>query len=85
MAPIISFWPRLIGFIGQYPYTTQSAAEWVLKARRLLGLSQFAFGRQVQVSADNIRKWEHGVSEPPPAMLAKIQQIATTLVEKSPV
>ncbi len=76
VAPTASFWPRLIGFLGQYPGTAQTPADWVLKARRLLGLSQYAFGRKVQAVAENIRKWEHGVSEPPSAMLAKIKQIA---------
>ena len=83
-APTASFWPRLIGFLGEYPGTTQTPADWVLKARRLLGLSQYAFGRKVQAIAKNVREWEHGVSEPSPAMLAKIQQIATPLVGKSP-
>jgi transcriptional regulator with XRE-family HTH domain len=75
-APIISYWPRLIGFIGQYPCSVQTPSGWVLKARRLLGLSQFAFGRKVQSCAEKIRDWENGVSEPPSAMLAKIQQLS---------
>jgi DNA-binding transcriptional regulator YiaG len=49
---------------------------------RLLGLSQFAFGRKIHTDADNVRKWEHGLTEPPQEMLAKIQQIAAPLVGK---
>jgi DNA-binding transcriptional regulator YiaG len=44
-------------------------------ARRIVGLSQFAFGRRIQVIAKDVRKWEHGVAEPSPAMLAKVQQL----------
>lgn len=82
--PTASFWPRLIDFLGYYPFPSPTPADWVLMARRLLGLSQFGFGRRVKAIAKDVREWEHGVSEPPPAMLAKIQQIATPLVGKSP-
>ena len=44
-------------------------------ARRIMGLSQFAFGRRIQVIAKNVREWEHGVAKPSPAMLAKVQQL----------
>jgi DNA-binding transcriptional regulator YiaG len=82
--PTTSFWPRLISFLGYYPFPPQSPAGWVLMTRRLLGLSQFAFGRRVKAIAKDVREWEHGLSEPPHELLAKIQQIATPLVGKSP-
>ena len=41
--PTSSFWPRLIGFIGYYPGPEIALAYWVLKARRMLGLSQYDF------------------------------------------
>lgn len=82
--PTASFWPRLIDFIGYYPFPSPTPADWVLMARRLLGLSQFGFGRRVKAIAKDVREWEHGVAEPPQDMLAKIQQIATPLVGKSP-
>lgn len=82
VAPIASYWPRLIGFLEQYPGTSETSADLVLKGRRLLGLSQYGFSRKFHTDADNVRKWEHGVTEPPQVMLAKIQQIATPLVRK---
>lgn len=87
VAPTASFWPRLIGFLGMYPGNVQTPADWVLKARRLLGLSQFAFGRKIRVIAEKVREWEHGASEPPPHLLAKVQQLVTdtTLVGQAPV
>lgn len=87
VTPTASFWPRLIGFLGLYPSAVQTPADWVLKARRFLGLSQFAFGRKIRVIAEKIREWEHGASEPPPDLLAKVQQLAadTTVVAMTPV
>lgn len=54
---------------------------------RLLGLSQFAFDRKVQAIAEDVRKREHGVTEPSPSMLAKVQQLIadTALVAMTPV
>lgn len=75
VAPTASFWPRLIGFLGSYPWAIQSPGDQVLMARRRLGLSQFALGRKIQVIAKNVREWEHGVAAPSPAMLAKVQKL----------
>jgi transcriptional regulator with XRE-family HTH domain len=82
--PTASFWPRLIDFLGYYPFPSSTPADWVLMARRLLGLSQLGFGRRVKAIAKDVREWEHGSTEPSREMLAKIQQIATPLVGKSP-
>lgn len=82
--PTASFWPRLIGFLGYYPGAEKTPADWVLKARRMQGLSQYALGREVKAIAKDVREWEHGSTEPPREMLAKFQQIATPLVGKSP-
>ncbi|MBK8040791.1 MAG: helix-turn-helix transcriptional regulator [Verrucomicrobiaceae bacterium] len=83
--PTASFWPRLINFLGYYPFSSSTTANWVLMARRVLGLSQFGFGRRVMAIAKDVREWEHGSTDPPRDMLAKIQQIATPFVGKSPV
>lgn len=75
VAPEISAWPKLIRFLGYYPTDCQSPAEWVLRVRRTLGLSQFALGRKVRVIAENIRKWEHGRAEPPADLLTRFQEL----------
>lgn len=75
VAPTASFWPRLIAFIGGYPFSVETSAELVLKARRMLGLSQYAFGRKVQAIAEDVRKWEKGVSEPSSVVLAKVRSL----------
>jgi DNA-binding transcriptional regulator YiaG len=78
VAPIASYWPRLIGFLGFYPGSIKTPGDLVLMARRLLGLSQFAFGRHLRTDAENVRKWEHGVSEPQAEMLKRIQQLVAS-------
>lgn len=75
VAPEISMWPRLIHFLGDYPANCQSPADWVLRARRTLGLSQFAIGRKVGIIAETIRKWEHGKAEPPQDLLSRFQEM----------
>lgn len=75
VAPEISMWPRLIHFLGYYPAECQSPADWVLRARRTLGLTQFAIGRKVGIIAENIRKWEHGKAEPPQDLLHRFQEM----------
>lgn len=75
VSPTASLWPRLIAFIGGYPFSVETSAELVLKARRMFGLSQYAFGRKVQAIAEDVRKWEHGVSEPSSVVLAKVRSL----------
>ncbi|MBK8040818.1 MAG: hypothetical protein IPK22_27350 [Verrucomicrobiaceae bacterium] len=76
VAPTAYFWPRLIGFLGTYPLAIQSPADQVLMARRMMGLSQFAFGRRIQAIAKDVRKWEHGVAEPSPTMLERARRLS---------
>jgi DNA-binding transcriptional regulator YiaG len=60
VSPTASFWPRLISFLGYYPFDDDSPSGMMHKARRMLGLSQFAFGRKIGATAKNVREWEHG-------------------------
>lgn len=77
--PTASFWPRLIDFLGYYPFPSPTPAGLVLMTRRMLGLSQFSFGRRVKAIAKDVREWEHGMAVPPHDMLTRIQQIASLL------
>lgn len=76
ISPVVSFWPRLIRFLGYYPAPSASPADWVLKARRLLGLSQYAMGRRVKAIAQDVRAWEHGEVEPSHTVLEKLRVFA---------
>lgn len=75
ISPVVSFWPRLIRFLGCYPVLNASPADWVLKARRLLGLSQYAFGRKVKTIAKVVRQWEHGETQPWDSVLESIKAL----------
>ncbi|MFO1486345.1 MAG: helix-turn-helix transcriptional regulator [Verrucomicrobiaceae bacterium] len=76
IAPVASFWPRLVRHFGHYPLAVTSPADWVLKARRVNGLSQFALGRAIKVIAKTVRQWEHGETDPPIPLLEKIKVLA---------
>jgi len=75
VAPTASYWPRLIGFLGYYPGAEKTPADCVLKARRILGMSQYGMGRKVEAIAADVRKWEHGVSEPSSAHQERINAL----------
>lgn len=40
-------------------------------------MSQYDFGVKIRAIAQEVRKWEKGVSEPPAPLLAKIQRLVT--------
>ena len=75
ITPIASFWPRLVRYFGKYPVPVASPADWVLKARRVNGLSQYALGRKIKAIAKSVREWEHGQAEPPALMLERIKSL----------
>ncbi|MFO1486366.1 MAG: helix-turn-helix domain-containing protein [Verrucomicrobiaceae bacterium] len=83
ITPVASFWPKLVCHFGRYPLTVTSPADWVLKARRVNGLSQYALGRKIKVIAKIVREWEHGKTEPPAPMLEKIRAIALQPADSS--
>ena len=74
--PVVSEWPSILSFLGYYPGAENTPADWVLKARRILGLSQYAIGRMVKAIAKDVREWEHGESEPPASKQERIKAIA---------
>lgn len=78
VTPIASHWPRLIRFLGRYPAPECCPGDLILKARRMLGLSQYAFGRRIGVIAQRVRSWEHNESEPPAVLLQKILAFSIT-------
>ena len=61
--------------VGYYPGAEKPPADCVLKARRILGISQYGFGRRVEDIAADVRKWEHGVSEPSTAHQERIKDL----------
>lgn len=76
--PVISEWPSILKFFGYYPAICESPADLVLRARRTLGLTQYAMGRKMSIIAADIRKWEDGTTKPPVDLLGKLQEMAET-------
>lgn len=76
--PVISEWPGILKFLGYYPAICESPADLVLRARRTLGLTQYAMGRKMSIIAADIRKWEDGTTKPPVDLLGKLQEMAET-------
>ena len=62
--PVVSEWPCIISFLGYYPFSQESAADLILKARRCQGADQKHFANLVGVIHQQLRRWEHGSEIP---------------------
>jgi DNA-binding transcriptional regulator YiaG len=77
--PCVGVWPRILKFLGYYPYPTAgNISAQVLMLRRIEGASTTQFGRHFGSNATTIKRWETGQLRPHPrampiirAMLAK--------------
>lgn len=59
--PVVSEWPGLIEFLGSYP-DLDLGGNPILKARRLLGLTQKELARKLHIDDDRLRQLEQGIS-----------------------
>ena len=63
--PNIRMWPRVIGFLGYYPFPKpQTLSDRLIAFRRLRGLSIKELARQLGIDAGTLAKWEYGGWEP---------------------
>ncbi len=63
--PNIRMWPRVIGFLGYYPFPKpQTLSDRLIAFRRLRGLSIKELARQLGVDEGTLAKWENGEREP---------------------
>ncbi len=62
--PVVSEWPGIIAFLGYYPFSQETAADLVLKARRCQGADQKHIANSVGVIHQRLRRWEHGSEIP---------------------
>ena len=81
MSPPVGTWQRLIWFLGEYPFLVTDTASEILMVRRFLRLSQFAFGRRIEVIAEYIRRWEKGLAVPTNGKLAAVRALLPCLSE----
>ncbi len=63
--PNIRMWPRVIGFLGYYPFPKpQTLSDRLIAFRRLRGLSIKELARQLGIDEGTLAKWENGEREP---------------------
>jgi transcriptional regulator with XRE-family HTH domain len=58
--PVVSEWPRILTFLGYYPFRNGTSADLVLRARRSHGADQKRLAEMVGVIHQRLRRWEHG-------------------------
>ena len=64
-APSIRLWPRIIEFLGLYPFPAhESLGQSLLAVRRSLGLSRRRLALRLSVDEGTLAKWEWGMRSP---------------------
>ena len=62
--PVVSEWPGILSFLGFYPFSQETPADLVLKARRCQGADQKRLANSVGVIHQRLRRWEQGLGIP---------------------
>ena len=63
--PNIRMWPRVIRFLGYYPFPKpQTLSDRLIAFRRLRGLSIKELARQIGIDEGTLAKWENGERGP---------------------
>ena len=74
--PIVSMWPRIIDFLGYYPFTApQTPGRRLLVKRRSLGLSQKLMAKRLSVDEATLARWEMGTVSPTGEQFPRITQV----------
>jgi hypothetical protein len=74
--PCVGVWPRILKFLGYYPYpTVGNISAQVLMLRRIEGASTTHFGRHYGSNATTVKRWESGELRPHPRALPIIQEM----------
>ena len=74
--PVISEWPGILSFLGCYPFSQETAADLVLKARRCQGAAQKGLANLLGVIHQLLRRWEHGSEIPDESNMLHLEQLA---------
>lgn len=74
--PAVSAWPRILSFLGGYPFPERTAADLVLKARRCKGTDQKRLAAHLGVIHQRLRKWENGLETPDIEMTVRLKELA---------
>jgi transcriptional regulator with XRE-family HTH domain len=86
--PVVSEWPGILQFLGYYPFSQETAADLVLKARRCQGAEQKLLANSVGVIHQRLRRWEQGSEIPDEGSMRQLARLAllpsAMLVTESP-
>lgn len=79
--PAVSFWPRIIDFLGYDPTPRPNTlGERIASRRRRLGLSQEQAATLVGVDEGTFRRWERGERNPDLALRQRIDLFLSSAV-----
>ncbi len=74
--PEIRMMPKIIKFLGYYPYPQpQTFTDRLVEFRRYEGLSRKRFAAKLGVDPETVSKWENGVSPSLPSHLAVLVKL----------
>lgn len=74
--PVISEWPRLLGFLGYYPFQENQESDSILKARRFQGMDQKALASALGVTPQTLREFEHATEIPHARIMIRVAELA---------
>ena len=73
--PAVRYLPRIIKFLGYYPYPTpETLAERLLACRRYLGLSRRKMAQRLSMDEGTLAKWEKGTVRPTGKQLQTVEE-----------
>jgi len=82
--PMIRMWPRVIKFLGYYPFREpQSLTERLLAARRHRGICHRKAASMLSVDEGSYRYWEQGKRRPSQDLLHRIEAFVATTPEST--
>jgi DNA-binding transcriptional regulator YiaG len=68
--------PRIIDFLGYAPYTpAPTVGEWLMMARRAVGLSRKRLAKGLGVDEGTVLRWETARKQPARHLIARLKTI----------
>ena len=77
--PAVRYLPRIIKFLGYYPFAApQTLAERLVACRRCLGLSRRKFAQALSADEGTLFRWESGEARPTGKRLRRADAVLAT-------
>lgn len=78
--PAVRYYPRIIEFLGYYPFAApQTLGERLLAKRRYTGLSRKRLARKLAIDEGTLTRWEEGASFPVGDHAQRIEMFLSTI------